>query len=166
MSPKIVSLEALPALSKLLKTQGKRLVTTNGCFDLLHFGHIQYLNEARALGDVLLVGLNSDASVRALKGPARPLNREDVRAKQLAALECVDYVAIFSERTPDQFLRLARPAIHVKGGDYRPEDLPERATVEEAGGRVQCLSLVPGYSTTGLIEKLKFLADEETGSHG
>lgn len=164
MDHKLVTSQALPALSRLLKKEGKRLVTTNGCFDLLHWGHIQYLQEAKALGDVLLVGLNSDASVKALKGPSRPLNPELVRARQLASLSCVDYVVVFEEATPEEFLRLAQPALHVKGGDYRVEDLPERLVVEAGGGEVKVLSLVPGYSTTNLIDRLKLLADEEARS--
>lgn len=164
MDRKIVSIKTLPTLSQLVKDQGKRLVTTNGCFDLLHWGHIQYLNEAKALGDLLLVGLNSDASVKRLKGPARPLNPELVRARQIASLECVDYVVIFEEATPEAFLEMVKPAIHVKGGDYRVEDLPERTVVEAGGGEVRVLSLVPGFSTTSLIERLKLLPDEEARS--
>ncbi len=148
-----------------MKDQGKRVVTTNGCFDLLHLGHIEYLTEARALGDVLLVGVNSDASVKRLKGPSRPLNSELVRARQLASLECVDYVVIFEQATPEELIRLVKPAIHAKGGDYRVEDLPERHVVREGGGEIRVLSLVPGYSTTSLIEKLKLLPDEETRSN-
>ncbi len=161
MDQKIVSFTTLPTLSKLVKDQGKRLVTTNGCFDLLHWGHIQYLTEAKALGDLLLVGLNSDASVKRLKGPSRPLNPELVRARQIASLECVDYVVIFEEATPEAFLEMVKPGIHVKGGDYRVEDLPERLVVEAGGGEVRVLSLVPGFSTTSLIERLKLLPDEE-----
>jgi D-glycero-beta-D-manno-heptose 1-phosphate adenylyltransferase len=161
---KIISHSALSQFSRVLKDQGKRIVTTNGCFDLLHLGHIQYLTEAKALGDILLVGLNSDASVKRLKGPTRPLNSELVRARQIAALECVDYVAIFEESTPEAFLELVKPQLHVKGGDYRAEDLPERKVVEAGGGEVRVLSLVPGYSTTSLIEKLKLLPDEEARS--
>lgn len=164
MDRKIVSFKTLSTLSKLVKDQGKRLVTTNGCFDLLHWGHIQYLNEAKALGDLLLVGLNSDASVKRLKGPTRPLNPELVRARQIASLECVDYVVLFEEDTPEAFLEMVKPDIHVKGGDYRVEDLPERKVVEAGGGQVRVVSLVPGFSTTSLIEKLKLLPDEEAGS--
>lgn len=164
MDRKIVSHKALPALAQLVKDQGKRLVTTNGCFDLLHWGHIQYLSEAKALGDLLLVGINSDASVKRLKGPSRPLNPELVRARQIASLECVDYVVIFDEATPEAFLKTVRPAVHAKGGDYRVEDLPERAVVEAGGGEVKVLSLVPGFSTTSLIERLKLLSDEEARS--
>lgn len=164
MDRKLVSFEGLARLSRLLKDQGKRVVTTNGCFDLLHLGHIEYLQEAKTLGDVLIVGLNSDASVKRLKGPSRPLNPELVRARQLASLECVDYVTVFEEGTPEEFLRQVRPAVHAKGGDYRVEDLPERHVVREGGGEVKVLSLVPGYSTTSLIEKLKLLPDEETRS--
>ena len=158
-----MTFEALGTLSRVLKAQGQRLVTTNGCFDLLHWGHIQYLSEAKSLGDVLLVGINSDASVKAIKGPSRPLCSEQVRASQIASLEAVDYVVIFEETTPIEFLRRVRPDVHVKGGDYRIDELPEREVVEAGGGRVQCLSLVPGYSTTRLIERLKLLPNEKTG---
>lgn len=161
---KIVAYDRLRTLAQLVKSQGKRLVTTNGCFDLLHWGHIQYLNEAKALGDVLLVAINSDASVKRLKGPARPLNPEGIRARQIASLECVDFVVVFDEATPEALLRTVCPEFHVKGGDYRVEDLPERHVVEEGGGEVRVLSLVPGFSTTGLIERLKLLSDEETRS--
>ena len=164
MDRKIVSFEALPKLALAIKEQGKQLVTTNGCFDLLHLGHIQYLAEAKALGDILLVGINNDASVKRLKGPKRPIHCEGVRARQVAALECVDYVVIFEQDTPEEFLRLVRPMFHVKGGDYRVEDLPERQVVEEGGGEVRVVSLIPGFSTTALL--LKLLADEETRPQG
>jgi D-glycero-beta-D-manno-heptose 1-phosphate adenylyltransferase len=161
---KIISFESLGNLSRVLKAQDRRIVTTNGCFDLLHLGHIEYLAEAKTLGDVLIVGLNSDASVKRLKGPSRPLNSELIRARQLAGLTSVDYITIFEEATPEEFLRQVHPHVHAKGGDYRVEDLPERHVVEEGGGEVRVLSLVPGYSTTGLIEKLKLLSDEEARS--
>jgi D-glycero-beta-D-manno-heptose 1-phosphate adenylyltransferase len=163
---KIVAFDTLRTLGRVLKDQGKRVVTTNGCFDLLHMGHIQYLTEAKALGDLLLVGINSDASVKRLKGPSRPINPEQVRARQIASLECVDYVVIFEEATPEELIRRVRPDVHAKGGDYRAEDLPEKKVVEEGGGEVRVLSLVPGYSTTSLIEQLKLLPDEKASPHG
>jgi len=152
---KLVSWESAPSLAESLRAQGRRIVTTNGCFDLLHWGHIQYLNEARALGDCLWVAVNADATVRRRKGEGRPLNPESWRARALAALEAIDYVTVFREDTPEAFLSRVRPAIHVKGGDYLPQNLPERAVVEAAGGEVRCLAFVDGVSTTELIEKLR-----------
>jgi rfaE bifunctional protein nucleotidyltransferase chain/domain len=130
-------------------------VATNGCFDLLHFGHVSYLERARQMGDVLVVGLNSDASCRQLKGPARPLVPERQRAAVLAALECVDAVVIFREKRAHRFLAAVQPDIYVKGGDYRPETLDptERAAMGKA--TVKILPFVPGFSTTGLIKKIR-----------
>ena len=152
---KIISLEKIPALADSIRKQGRRIVTTNGCFDILHWGHIKYLSEARNLGDLLIVGLNSDTSVRDLKGPSRPIYDEGLRLRQLAGLESVDYVVLFEERTPEKFLAAVKPAIHVKGGDYDPAQLPERGGVEAGGGKVIVLPFVPGLSTTGLIERLR-----------
>jgi glycerol-3-phosphate cytidylyltransferase len=154
-SEKIVAFSDLISHAKALRSQGRRLVTTNGCFDLLHLGHLNYLQEARLLGDCLWVGLNSDASVKRLKGAQRPLQTESVRALQLAALEAVDFVTVFGEDTPEAFLEGVRPFLHVKGGDYDVSRLPERHIVERGGGKVQCLSLTQGFSTTGLVEKIK-----------
>lgn len=130
-------------------------MSTNGCFDLLHLGHIRYLGEARNLGDILIVGVNADSSVRKLKGDTRPIHSENTRMEQLAALECVDYVTLFSEQTPEAFLQELKPNIHVKGGDYKESDLPEAKVVRAAGGEIRIVGLVGGYSTTGLIEKLQ-----------
>ena len=151
---KLVAFGDLPALSKKLHASNQRIVTTNGCFDLLHWGHIKYLEEARALGDILVCGLNSDASVKKLKGASRPLVAERVRALQVAGLESVDYVTVFEEQTPHRFIESIRPAIHVKGGDYKARDLPERECVEALGGKIVCLSLVEGFSTTQLIDQI------------
>jgi len=138
------------------QAEGRRVVTSNGCFDLLHVGHLRTLRTARAQGDVLLVLLNSDASVRTLgKGPTRPLVTEDERAELLAGLECVDGVVIFSDPTPLECLEALRPDVHVKGGDYRLEDLPETALVESWGGRVLVTPLVPGKSTSALERLLR-----------
>ena len=135
---------------------GARLVFTNGCFDILHVGHVEYLEEARSLGDFLAVGVNSDASVRRLnKGPDRPVNREEDRCRVLAALECVDFVTIFAEDTPREILALLKPDTHCKGGDYRPEDLPEQEIVVANGGRVVILPFVTGYSTTAILKRAK-----------
>ena len=153
---KIISLQELPAWREALREAGQRLVVTNGCFDLLHAGHVTYLEQAATLGDVLLIGCNGDESVRQLKGPSRPLNSEADRALVLAALESVRAVAVFPEKRADNFLRLAKPDVYVKGGDYTPETLDsgERAAVESDGGEVVIIPLVPGKSTTGLIERM------------
>ncbi len=131
------------------------MVFTNGCFDLLHPGHVFYLRAARSLGDALVIGLNSDASVRRLKGPLRPLVPEEDRAIMLAAFEFVDAVVIFGEDTPERLMRELKPAVYVKGGDYRIEDLPEAEVAAEIGAEVRILPFKPGYSTTALIEKIK-----------
>ena len=153
---KLITPEQLPAWRAEFRASGRKLVVTNGCFDLLHVGHVRYLTSARALGDALLLGLNSDSSVRELKGPTRPLNCEDDRAEVLAALSAVDAVSLFPERSAARFLERAQPDIYVKGGDYTVETLnpEERRIVESAGGRIVILPLVPGRSTTGLLEKL------------
>ncbi len=131
------------------------MVFTNGCFDLLHPGHVSYLRAARSLGDALVVGLNSDASIRKLKGSARPVVPEADRATVLEALESVDAVVIFDEDTPVRLLRELEPAVYVKGGDYRVEDLPEAEVASEIGAEVKILPFEEGYSTTALIEKIK-----------
>ncbi len=136
-----------------LAAAGQRLVFTNGCFDLLHAGHVRYLRQARALGDALAVGLNSDRSVRELKGQGRPLNPQDDRAEVLAALGAVDYVVIFDGQRATDVLRVVRPHIYAKGGDYTPEtlDAGEREALDAAGSHIEILPLVPGRSTTGLL---------------
>ena len=139
------------------KASGRRVVVTNGCFDLLHVGHVRFLQEARELGDALVVGLNADSSVRELKGAGRPVNPESDRAEVLAALGCVDVVVVFSEKRATRFLEAARPDIYVKGGDYRPEDLDadEQEAVRKSGGQVRVLQLTPGKSTTAVLAKVK-----------
>ena len=129
---------------------------TNGCFDLLHVGHVTYLQQARSLGDALLVGVNSDASVRKLKGAGRPVNSEADRVAILAALECVNGVCIFDEDTATVFLSVAKPDIYVKGGDYslKTLDQAERRVVEKCGGKIKIIPLVPGKSTTSLLRKI------------
>lgn len=153
---KVLLLEHLAAWRAGVRASGRTLVVTNGCFDLLHVGHVTCLEAARALGDLLLVGLNGDASVRALKGPGRPLNAERDRATVLAALQMVDAVCIFPEPTATGFLTLAQPDVYVKGGDYTLDTLhpDERRAVESAGGRIVILPLVPGKSTTALLQTL------------
>ena len=142
-----------------MRASGKRLVVTNGCFDLLHVGHVTYLETARRHGDALLVGLNGDESVRQLKGPDRPVIPEDDRAAVLGALESVDGVCIFVERTATRFLAAAQPDVYVKGGDYTLDTLnqDERRAVEAAGGKVVIIRFVPGKSTTALLKKIKEL---------
>ena len=156
---KIVAWDALPAWRAAMRASGKRLVVTNGCFDLLHVGHVTYLETARQHGDALLVGLNGDASVRQLKGPDRPVNTEADRAVVLAALESVAGVCIFAEPTATRFLAAARPDVYVKGGDYTLDTLnqDERRTIAQAGGRIVIVPCVPGKSTTSLLNKISRL---------
>lgn len=156
---KLISLSAISAVAVRLRAEGKRIVTTNGCFDLLHWGHIKYLSEARRHGDVLICGVNSDVSVRGLKGTGRPMTAERIRALQVAGLESVDFVCIFDDSTPERFLAQVKPDVHVKGGDYQDKPMPERALVEGHGGRIVLIALEEGFSTTGLIERLRTLSD-------
>jgi 3-deoxy-manno-octulosonate cytidylyltransferase (CMP-KDO synthetase) len=151
---KLMTRDALAALCRDRRARGERVVFTNGCFDVLHAGHVQLLHEARALGDYLVVGLNSDASVRALKGPTRPVNDEQARAFVLAALSDVGAVCIFPENTPVALIEAVQPTVHVKGGDYQPDDLPEAATVRALGGEVHIVPLREGFSTTSTLQKL------------
>ena len=137
-----------------LKKNGKKTVFTNGVFDILHIGHLTYLEEARNLGDVLIVGVNSDASVKVNKGDKRPINSQKNRAEVLWGLKFVDYTVIFDEKTPEKLLDLLKPDIHVKGGDYKKEDLPETKIVEKNGGEVKILSFVDSFSTTDIINKI------------
>jgi rfaE bifunctional protein nucleotidyltransferase chain/domain len=137
------------------KHNGKRIVFTNGCFDLLHPGHIRTLEAARKLGDALVVGLNSDAGVRQLKGPGRPVLPEQGRAEILAALECVDAVVIFNEPTPREIIAALLPDVLVKGGDWPGDQIVGREEVEGAGGRVVSVSVAPGYSTTAILQKIR-----------
>jgi len=153
---KIISLDALPEWRRAQSATGRKLVVTNGCFDLLHVGHVTYLEQARNCGDELLVGVNSDASVRELKGAGRPLNAEADRAAVLAALQSVDFVCIFPEREATRFLTLAQPDVYVKGGDYTIDTInqQERRLVENAGGKIVIIPIVPGKSTTALVAKI------------
>lgn len=151
----LVRREDLEELGKKLRADGKTIVSTNGCFDILHVGHTRILKKSRALGDLLIVGLNSDASVARLKGPSRPINCDLDRAEVLCSLSAVDYVTIFSEDTPVEFLKLLKPNIHVKGADYKPEKLEETPVVEAHGGRVVILELVPGKSTSSVVERIR-----------
>jgi glycerol-3-phosphate cytidylyltransferase len=153
---KIISLAQIARESQRLREAGKCIVATNGCFDILHVGHVRYLAAARKLGDALIVGLNGDQSVRELKGEGRPLNNELDRAEILAALESVDYVVIFPQRRATEFLAAAQPAVYVKGGDYKPETLDpdEREILEKLGTKIELIPFERGYSTSALIEKL------------
>jgi len=156
---KVIPWDKLPAWRDALRAAGRKLVATNGCFDLLHRGHVAYLQSARQEGDALLVGLNADASTRNLKGPGRPIHFEDDRAFVLAALACVDGVCIFREPTAMHFLELVRPEVYAKGGDYTLDTInqAERRLVERLGGKVVVLPGVPGQSTTALLEKISKL---------
>jgi D-beta-D-heptose 7-phosphate kinase/D-beta-D-heptose 1-phosphate adenosyltransferase len=136
------------------KRKGKKVVFTNGCFDLLHAGHVKYLQKARSFGDLLVLGLNNDASVRRLKGEKRPLIGEAERAHILSALDCVDYLVLFSEDTPMKLIETLRPAVLVKGGDYTPAGVVGKELVESYGGRVELVEFVDGKSTTNIIEKI------------
>ena len=157
MNAKIIEMDELAERAGQLRVAGEKLVATNGCFDLLHVGHVRYLQAARALGDALAVGLNGDQSVRELKGIGRPVNNESDRAEVLAALECVDFVTIFPEKHATRFIEAARPAIYVKGGDYSSDTLnaEEQAFLREIGSAVRILPFVPGYSTSELLGKLR-----------
>src|SRR5688572_29353508 len=153
---KILTWERLPAWRAKIRAEGRKLVVTNGCFDILHLGHVTYLEAARQQGDLLLVGVNSDAAVRQLKGADRPINPETDRAGIVAALACVDAVCVFDQRTALQFLTAAKPDVWVKGGDYTLDTVnqDERRAVETAGGKIVILPLVPGKSTTTLLQKI------------
>lgn len=142
-------------LIEKLKIQNKKVVFTNGCFDILHVGHLRYLAEAKRQGDILIVGVNSDGSVKRLKGEDRPINGEADRAEMLCGLKSVDYAVIFKEDTPEKLIEELKPSIHVKGGDYTKEDLPETKIVESYGGEVRILSFVEGKSTTNIVKKIK-----------
>ena len=153
---KIISWQQLPQWRLALRASGKRLVVTNGCFDLLHLGHVTYLEQARNLGDALLIGLNGDGSVGQLKGAGRPINSEQDRAGVLAAVDAVSAVCIFADKSAGPFLARAQPDIYVKGGDYTIETInqEERQIVERAGGRIEIIPFVPGKSTTALLKKI------------
>lgn len=155
MKDKIVSTDQMIGVRERLRAKGARLVFTNGVFDLLHVGHVRYLAEARALGDALVVAINSDRSVRELKGPDRPVFVEAERAEILAALRDVDYVVIFDDISPRSLIKQLLPDVLVKGGDYKIDEIHGREEVEAAGGRVISLPFVPGASTTSVLQKMK-----------
>ena len=155
MNEKVLSPGEVGGVRARLRAAGRTLVFTNGCFDLLHVGHVRYLQSARSLGDRLLVAINSDRTVRALKGPGRPVLGERERAEILAALEAVDYVTVFDELSPRRLITEILPDVLVKGGDYALDEIHGREEVEAAGGRVLALPFIEGASTTDIIERIK-----------
>ena len=152
---KIQSRRSLTRISRACRDAGKKIVFTNGCFDLLHAGHVTYLEKAKHLGDILIVGLNSDASVRRLKGTGRPVNSEKDRLKILAALQAVDYVTLFSEDTPLALIKEIRPHALVKGADWKKGEIVGGRELKSWGGKVRRIRLVPGRSTTALLKKIQ-----------
>ena len=150
----LLSQEEMKEKIQELKKSGKKTVFTNGVFDILHIGHLTYLEEAKKLGDVLIVGVNSDTSVKTNKGDKRPINNQKNRAEMLLGLKFVDYTVIFNEKTPEKLLDTLKPDIHVKGGDYKKEELPATAIVAKNGGEVKILSFVDSFSTTDIINKI------------
>lgn len=152
---KLVQKEKLEDLIRYLRKQGKTIVVTNGCFDILHAGHVRYLKKSKEFGDVLIVGLNSDKSVKIIKGPKRPINNEQDRAEVLCALSSVDYVILFDEPSPRDLLEVIKPNIYTKGADYSLKTLPEADVVLKNNGWVEFIELVEGRSTTKIIDKIK-----------
>ncbi len=152
---KVVERKNIAKLVQDLKSQGRTIVTTNGCFDILHVGHVRYLQATKAFADVMIVCLNSDVSVKKIKGPDRPINNENDRAEILCALECVDYVVLFDESSPVDLLCEIKPDVYTKGADYTIETLPEAKPVMQNGGRVEFISFVEGKSTTNVIKKIE-----------
>jgi|SRR3989338_3379312 len=151
---KIVKVKDIAKIAESLKKQKKKIVTTNGVFDILHYGHVSYLEEAKKLGDVLIVGVNSDASVKINKGDKRPINNEKSRSHVVAALESVDYAVLFNDKDPRKFLSLINPDFHVKAGDYNPSQIIEKEIVEKNGGKVVIAKAHKSYSTTSIISKI------------
>ena len=151
----LISCDDIAAFCEVLRKGGKKVVFTNGCFDILHAGHVTYLEKARSFGDCLVLGLNTDASVRANKGPSRPINSELDRAKVVGALKAVDYVVLFGEQTAEKLIAKVKPDVYVKGGDYTLDTLPEAKIVMSYGGKVEFVTMVEGRSTTNVIQKIK-----------
>ena len=151
----LVERQDIAKFCEILRKGGQKVVFTNGCFDILHAGHVTYLEAAKAQGDVLVLGLNTDASVRRLKGPERPINNELDRAKVVGALKAVDYVVLFGEQTAEAVIAEVKPDIYVKGGDYTLDTLPEAKIVQSYGGKVAFIDMVEGRSTTNIINKIK-----------
>ena len=157
MNKKIVGKEKLAKILAKARARGRRIVFTNGCFDIIHAGHVKYLDSARKLGDVLVIGLNSDRSVRKLKGPSRPINPEKDRATVLAALAAVDYVTVFGEDTPGNLIKTLKPDVLVKGGDWKIKDIVGGVLVKSRGGKVISIPFVKGRSTSSVIKKIRKL---------
>ena len=151
----LIDSKNIASFCEVLRAGGQKIVFTNGCFDLLHAGHVRYLARARSFGDCLVLGLNNDASVRRLKGPMRPINNEQDRAEVVGALKSVDYVVLFGERTAETLIAKVKPDVYAKGGDYTLDTLPEAKIVQSYGGRVEFIDLVAGRSTSNVIEKIK-----------
>ena len=152
---KVIPPSSLKSLASRLRQRGQKIVFTNGTFDILHLGHVTYLQKAKTFGDVLIVGVNSDASVKSYKTPDRPINPQQDRMEVLAALECVDYVVLFTEPTPLNLILAARPHVLVKGADWKKSQIAGAKEVESWGGKVKLVSLVPGRSTTSVINKMR-----------
>lgn len=157
MNKKVLSSAAAAKLCQTLRRSGKKIVFTNGCFDILHLGHVRYLSRARKLGDVLVVGLNSDASIRRLKGPERPINRQSDRAEVLSALEPVSFVCLFNQDTPLKLIQKVKPHVLVKGGDWKGKEVVGADWVHSYGGKLKLISFVKGRSSTAVLEKIKKL---------
>jgi len=157
LNKKIASGNKLKTILAKLKRKNKTVVFTNGCFDILHRGHIEYLNKAKSFGDVLVVGCNSDVSVRRIKGRKRPINRQSDRAKVLSMLECVNFISIFNEDTPLNLIEYVKPDILVKGADWKKKDVVGGDFVESYGGKVKTIKYLKGYSTTEILKKIKRL---------
>jgi len=155
LSQKIKTQKALQAIAVKIARSGRKIVFTNGCFDILHAGHIDYLTKAKRLADVLIVGLNSDSSVRKIKGKKRPVVKQKDRAMILAALECVDYITIFSQKTPDALIRLVKPHLLIKGADWKKSKIVGKEFVESYGGKIVTIPLLKGCSTSSIIKKIK-----------
>lgn len=153
---KILNKESLEEKLNLWRKEGKTIVFSNGCFDILHRGHVEYLSKAADLGDILIIGLNTDASVKRIKGPSRPVNDEKARAVVLAALEFVDAIMFFEEDTPYNLIKNVQPDVLVKGKDYKAEDIVGYDLVTNKGGKVETIELVEGFSTTNTINKMKY----------
>lgn len=160
---RIKPVDELATILEAARKEGKKVVTTNGVYDFVHAGHLEYLEEARALGDMLVIAINTDASVQRIKGPTRPINAQQDRALILAGLRCVDYVTFFDSDDPRDVLAQLKPSIHAKGGDYDPEKMPETKVIRANGGDVKILSLKPGYSNSKQFEKI-FKAAEADGA--
>lgn len=155
MPIKILGSKKLSGILSRLRLKGKQIVFTNGCFDILHVGHVDYLSRAKALGDILVVGLNSDSSVKKIKGKNRPINNERDRARVLSSLSFVDYISIFNESTPERLIKELKPDIIAKGGDWKIKDIVGGSFVRSYGGKVKSIPFVKGYSTTSLIKRIE-----------